>query len=87
MKAMTLTRVTRGARTRTRAEPGIGLKGETDFLRRQNNRLIRKQKKLRTIKIKGIHLLFILITLSFIAFGINKTGRFVYLGKIEYQIL
>lgn len=77
MKAMTLTRVTRGARTRTRAEPGVGLKGETDFLRRQNNRLIQKQKKLRTIKIKGIHLLIILTTLSFIAFGIYKTGRFV----------
>ncbi len=77
MKAMTLTRVTRSARTRTRAESGIGLKGETDFLRRQNNRLIRKQKKLRTIKIKTIHLLFILTTLSFIAFGIYKTGRFV----------
>lgn len=77
MKAMTLTRVTRGARTRTRPETGVGLKGETDFLRRQNNRLIRKQKKLRTIKIKGIHLLFILVTLSFIAFAIYKTGRFV----------
>ncbi|MCP5104167.1 MAG: FtsQ-type POTRA domain-containing protein [bacterium] len=54
-----------------------GLKGETDFFRRQNNTIIRKQKKLRSIKIKGIHLLFILTLLSFVAFAIFKTARFV----------
>jgi cell division septal protein FtsQ len=55
----------------------ITLRGETDFLRRQNNRMIRKQKKLKTIKIKGIHLFVLLIFLSSVAFGIYKTGRFV----------
>jgi|GEM_PF-570714 len=55
----------------------IGLSREADYLRRQNNRLIHKQKKLRTIKLKGIHLLFILTLLSFIAFAIYKTGHFV----------
>ena len=55
----------------------ITLRGETDFLRRQNNRIIRKQKKLKTIKIKGIHLFVLLTFLSSVAFGIYKTGRFV----------
>jgi cell division septal protein FtsQ len=55
----------------------ITLRGETDFLRRQNNRIIRKQKKLKTIKIKGIHLVVLLLFLSSVAFGIYKTGRFV----------
>lgn len=55
----------------------IGLSREADFLRRRNNRLIHKQKKLRTIKLRGIHLLFILTLLSFIAFAIYSTGHFV----------
>jgi cell division septal protein FtsQ len=55
----------------------IGLSREADFLRRQNNRLIQKQKKLRTIKLKGIHLLFILTLISFIAFAIFKTAQFI----------
>jgi cell division septal protein FtsQ len=56
---------------------GTALRSETDYLRRQNNLSIRKQKKLRTIKIKGIHLLFILTMLFFIAFSIFKTGEFI----------
>lgn len=55
----------------------IGLSREADYLRRQNNRLIHKQKKLRTIKLRGVHLLFILTLISFIAFAIYKTGQFV----------
>jgi cell division septal protein FtsQ len=55
----------------------IGLSGEADFMRRQNNRQIQKQKKLRSIKLKGIHLLFILTLISFIAFAIFKTGQFI----------
>ena len=63
MKSMTSTR--------------IGIRGETDFLRRQNNRIVQKQKKLTSIKLKGIHLLLILALLSLIAFAIYKTGQFV----------
>lgn len=55
----------------------IGLSREADYLRRRNNRQIHKQKKLKTIKLKGIHLLFILTLISFIAFAIYKTGQFV----------
>ena len=63
MKSMTSTR--------------IGIRGETDFLRRQNNRIVQKQKKLTSINLKGIHLLLILALLSLIAFAIYKTGQFV----------
>ncbi len=55
----------------------IGLSREADYLRRRNNRQIQKQKKLKTIKLKGVHLLFILTLISFIAFAIYKTGQFV----------
>ena len=55
----------------------VGIRGETDFLRRQNNRIVQKQKKLKSIKLKGIHLLLILALLSLIAFAIYKTGQFV----------
>lgn len=56
---------------------GAALRSETDYLRRQNNLTIRKQKKIRSIKIKGIHLLFILVVLFFIAFTIYKTCHFI----------
>ncbi len=69
---------------------GLALRSETDYLRRQNNLMIRKQKKLRTIKIKGIHLLFILTVLSFIAFTIFKTAEFILtwekLGVKYFQV-
>jgi cell division septal protein FtsQ len=55
----------------------VGLRSETDFLRRQNNRIVQKQKKLKSIKLKGIHLLFILVLLSLIAIAIYKTGQFL----------
>jgi cell division septal protein FtsQ len=55
----------------------VGLRSEADFLRRQNNRIVQKQKKLKSIKLKGIHLLFILALLSLIAFAIYKTGQFL----------
>jgi len=69
---------------------GLALRSETDYLRRQNNLLIRKQKKLRSIKIKGIHLLFILTVLSFIAFTIFKSAQFILtwdkLGVKYFQV-
>jgi len=34
----------------------IGLKGESEFFRRHNNRLLSKQKKIKSIKLKGFHL-------------------------------
>lgn len=69
---------------------GLALRSETDYLRRQNNLVLRKQKKLRSIKIKGIHLLFILTVISFIAFSIYKTAEFILtwdkLGVKNFQV-
>lgn len=68
----------------------LALRSETDYLRRQNNLMIRKQKKLRSIKIRGIHLLFILTVLFFIAFTIFKTAEFILtwdkLGVKYFQV-
>ncbi len=62
---------------RSAMNASAGVKGETDYLRRHNNKLINKQKKIRTIKIKSLHILFILTIITFIAFSIYKTGNFL----------
>jgi len=54
----------------------IGLKGETEFLRRYNNRTLNRKKKIKTIKFKGIHLFFIIILLFFIGFSALKASQF-----------
>lgn len=54
-----------------------GVRGETDFLRRQNNRYVQKQKKLKSIRLTGLHLILILATVSAIAFFIYRAGHFV----------
>jgi cell division septal protein FtsQ len=53
------------------------LRGETDFLRRENNKIISKQKKIRSIRLKGIHLFFIFFLLLSAAFTAYKIGTFV----------
>ncbi len=63
--------------SRRRTTPTAGQRSDTEFLRRRNNRLLQKQKKLKTIKLKGIHLLFILTVLTFLAFSIYKAGQFL----------
>ncbi|MCP4157725.1 MAG: FtsQ-type POTRA domain-containing protein [bacterium] len=54
-----------------------GLSRETDYMRKYNNKLLSKQKKMKSIKIKGFHIVFILITVSAIAFVIYQTGHFL----------
>lgn len=54
-----------------------GFRGETDFFRRQNNKIIRKQKKIRSIRLKGAHLFFIFFLLLSAAFAAYKIGIFV----------
>lgn len=53
------------------------VRGETDYLRRQNNRFLQKQKKLRSIKIRGVHLFVIILAISFIAFLIYRSAQFI----------
>jgi cell division septal protein FtsQ len=55
----------------------IGLRGEMDFFRRNNNRHISRQKKIKTIKIKGLHLLLICILLVLIGISIYMSARFL----------
>lgn len=56
---------------------GIGLRGEMDFLRRHNNRDISREKKIRLIKVKGLHLAVICGVLFSIGAGIVFASRFV----------
>jgi cell division septal protein FtsQ len=55
----------------------IGLKGESDFLRRKNNRIVNKQKKIKSIKLKGFHLVLILIIFTIAGFAAYKAGEFI----------
>ncbi len=56
---------------------GIGLRGETEFFRRNNNRLLSKQKRIRSIKLKSFHLFLILIIFASAGFAAFKTGEFI----------
>ena len=56
---------------------GMGLRGEVDFLRRQNSRTLSRQKRIHTIKIRGFHLLLLLLLVGLAAFGAYKAGQFL----------
>jgi cell division septal protein FtsQ len=60
-----------------RSVSNVGLKGETEFFRRRNNRIIHKQKKMRTIKVRSLHLIYIFSILLVIGFVIYKSGKFL----------
>ncbi len=54
-------------------QPKTGFAGETEYLRRRNNRIINKEKRRRAIRIKGLHLFFIfslLIGAAFLAYKV-----------------
>lgn len=53
------------------------LRSETEFLRRHNNRDVSRQKKIRSIKVQGTHLILICLMLSLIGLAIFKTARFL----------
>jgi cell division septal protein FtsQ len=60
-----------------RQASSIGLRGEMDFLRRHNNRDITRQKRIRLIKVKGLHLGIICGILCLIGASIFFAARFV----------
>ncbi len=65
---------------------GIGLHSEADFLRKSNNRTLSRQKRIKIIKLKGVHIFFIFTLLVFLAFFISKTGRFLMTwDKLDIQ--
>lgn len=55
----------------------IGLKGESEFFRRNNNKILSKQKKIKSIKLKGFHLFLILVIFAIAGFAAFKTGEFI----------
>jgi cell division septal protein FtsQ len=55
----------------------VGIVTEADFLRKRNNRSLSRQKKIKSIKIKGIHLFFIFSILVSLTFLIYKSARFL----------
>lgn len=55
----------------------IGLKGESEFFRRHNNRMLSKQKKIKSIRLKGFHLVLILVIFVIAGFAAFKAGEFI----------
>jgi cell division septal protein FtsQ len=51
--------------------------GETDFLRKRNNRLLNKQKRIRSIQVKGFHIFLIFSLCLAAAFAAYKIGHFL----------
>lgn len=54
-----------------------GLRSETEFLRRYNNRLLDKQKKIRTIRVKGLHIFLVFLLVSIAALAAWRIAVFV----------
>jgi cell division septal protein FtsQ len=53
------------------------LRGEVEFLRRHNSKILRKQKRIRTIQLKGFHIFFIFLLIAAAAFAAYKIAAFV----------
>lgn len=51
-------------------------RGEVEFLRRHNSKVLRKQKRIRTIQVKGLHIFFIFLLIGTAAFAAYKIGAF-----------
>ncbi len=54
-----------------------GYPGETEYLRRKNSRIIAREKRIRTIRLRGLHVLLILLSLALAAFFAYKVALFV----------
>jgi len=52
-------------------------KGESDFLRRHNNKMVNKEKRIRIIQVRGLHIFVIFVLMIAAAFGAYKLGSFV----------
>jgi len=61
--------------TMTGAQTVLG--GEAEFLRRHNSQILRKQKRIRTIQVRGLHIFLIFLLVSTAAFAAYKIGAFV----------
>jgi cell division septal protein FtsQ len=55
----------------------IPLRGEVDFLRRHNNRVLSRQKRIKSIKIKGAHLVLVFFLLVLTALATYSLAKFL----------
>jgi cell division septal protein FtsQ len=53
------------------------LRGEAEFLRKHNSKILRKQKRIRTIQLKGLHIFLIFLLIGTAAFAAYKIGLFI----------
>lgn len=51
--------------------------GETDFLRRHNNKTIHKQKRIRSIQLRGLHIVMVFVVLFIASFAAYKITLFL----------
>ena len=64
---------------------GIVTRSEGDFFRRSNNRSLVKQKRIKSIKLKGFHLTLILIIFAGAGLAAFKAGQFFMTWK-EFEV-
>jgi len=60
----------------------IRLRSEAEFLRRHNNRDVSRQKRIRTIKVRGIHLLLICLLVTLIGLVIYQGARLLLTWEV-----
>ncbi len=61
----------------TLAGAQTAFQGEAEFLRRHNSKILRQEKRIRSIQVKGLHLFFIFLLIGTAAFAAYKIGAFV----------
>ena len=57
---------------------GAGIRGEAEFFRRVNNRTLTRQKRIRTIQVRGLHLALILAVLAMGAMLAWRAANFLF---------
>lgn len=56
---------------------GYGMRGEIEFLRKNNNRSVNRQKKIHSIKIKSFHIVLIIFLFILLGYSAFKAGEFM----------
>ncbi|MDY0297576.1 MAG: hypothetical protein RB296_09695 [Acidobacteriota bacterium] len=65
---------------------GVGIRGEAEFFRRVNNRTLTRQKRIRIIQVRGLHMILMLIVLGMGAMLAWRSAHFLFTWKrLEVQ--
>jgi len=59
----------------------VGIRGEAEFFRRVNNRTLTRQKRIRSIRIRGLHVVLILFVLGMGALLAWRAANFLFTWK------